>query len=141
MERLTLEKAIFNEKEEMVKNKRASNFISIDSIDDNIKMNYRKSANEHERLAKWLEELKRCKDLEEQGLLLKLPVPLETMVYCIYTSITGNNSTIFSNRFNAEMCNVWGISVFATKEEADKRLKELKWTKQIKILRIIKGQR
>jgi len=126
MKKLTLEEAIFNEKEEMMKNKRASNFISIDSIDDDIKANYRKAANEHERLAKWLEELKEYKDLEEQGLLLKLPVPIGTIVYCIYTSMTGKNATIFSNRFNAEMRNVWGISVFATKEEAENRLEELR---------------
>ena len=30
-------------------------------------------AEEHEQLAEWLEELKEYRDLEEQGLLLKLP--------------------------------------------------------------------
>nr|WP_297940419.1 hypothetical protein [uncultured Lachnoclostridium sp.] len=79
-----------------------------------------------EKIKTALDKLATYEDLEEQGLLLKLPVPLGTIVYCIYTSMTGKNATIFSNCFNAEMRNVWGISVFATKEEAENRLEELR---------------
>ena len=36
---------------------------------------------EHYHVAKYLEELKRMKDAEEQGLLLRLPCPIGTTVY------------------------------------------------------------
>lgn len=65
-------------------------------------------------------------DLEEQGLLVRLPVPIGTIVYCIYTGMTGKNATIFADYFNTDMCKSWGRFVFATKEEAEKKLKEMK---------------
>ena len=40
-------------------------------------------AEEHEQLAQWLEELKKYKELEEQGLLLKLPfIPAAALSAC-----------------------------------------------------------
>lgn len=63
---------------------------------------------------------------EEQGLLVRLPVPIGTIVYCIYTSMTGKNATILADRFTVDMCNPWGTFVFATKEEAEKKLEEMK---------------
>ena len=125
MERLTLEEAIVHAKEVAEKNYRGADFESIDSIDDDIKTNCIKCAEEHEQLAEWLEELKSYKGLEEQGLILRLPVPIGTIVYCIYTSTTGKNATIFTDHFNADMCKQWGKCVFATKEEAEKKLKEM----------------
>lgn len=65
-------------------------------------------------------------DLEEQGLLVRLPVPIGTIVYCIYAGMTGKNATIFADYFNADMRKSWGKFVFATKEEAEKKLKEMK---------------
>ena len=73
MERLTLEDAICHAKEVAEKNYRGADFESIDSIDDDIKTNCIKCAEEHMQLVKWLEELKSYKDLEEQGLLVRLP--------------------------------------------------------------------
>ena len=125
MEILTLEEAIVHAKEVAEKNYRGADFESIDSIDDDIKTNCIKCAEEHEQLAEWLEELKLYKDLEEQGLLVRLPVPIGTIVYCIYTSMTGKNATICADYFNADMCKSWGKFVFATKEEAEKKLKEM----------------
>ena len=58
MERLTLEDAITHAKEVAEKNYRGADFESLDSIDDDIKANCIKCAEEHEQLAKWLEELK-----------------------------------------------------------------------------------
>ena len=58
MERLTLEEAIVHTKEVAEKNYRCTDFESIDSVDDDIKINCIKCAEEHERLAEWLEELK-----------------------------------------------------------------------------------
>lgn len=126
MERLTLEESIAHAKEVAEENYRSVNFESIDSINDDIKANCVKCAEEHEQLAEWLEELKSYKDLEEQGLLVRLPVPIGAIVYCIYTGMTGKNATIFADYFNADMCKSWGKFVFATKEEARKKMEEIK---------------
>ena len=64
MGKLTLEEAIVHAKEVAEKNYRGADFESIDSIDDDIKTNCIKCAEEHEQLAEWLEELKSYKDLE-----------------------------------------------------------------------------
>ena len=72
MEKLTLEEAIVHAKEVAEKNYRGADFESIDSIDDDIKTNCVKCAEEHEQLVKWLEELKSYKDAEEQGLLVRV---------------------------------------------------------------------
>lgn len=125
MERLTLEESIVYAKEVAEKNYRGADFKSIDSIDDDIKTNCIKCAKEHEQLAEWLEELKTYKEAEEQGLLVRLPVPIGTIVYCIYTSMTGKNATILADRFTVDMCKPWGTFVFATEEEAEKTLKEM----------------
>lgn len=126
MERLTLEESIAHAKEVAEKNYRGANFESIDSIDDDIKANCVKCAEEHEQLAEWLEELKSYKEAEKTGLLVRLPVSIGTIVYCIYTGMTGKNATIFADYFNADMCKSWGKFVFATKEEAEKKLEEMK---------------
>ena len=73
MERLTLEDAITHAKEVAEKNYRGADFESLDSIDNDIKANCIKCAEEHEQLAKWLEELKFYKEAEEHELLLRLP--------------------------------------------------------------------
>lgn len=57
MERMTLEDAIAHAKEVAEKNYRGADFESLDSIDDDIKANCIKCAEEHEQLAEWLEEL------------------------------------------------------------------------------------
>lgn len=83
MERLILEEAIIHAKEVAEKNYRGADFESIDSIDDDIKVNCVKCAEEHEQLAKWLEELKSYKEAEEQGLLVRLPVKIGDDIYKI----------------------------------------------------------
>lgn len=59
MERLTLEEAIAHAKKITEKNYRGAEFESIDSIDDDIKTNCIKCAEEHEQLAEWLEEVEK----------------------------------------------------------------------------------
>ena len=54
MERLTLEEAIVHAKEVAEKNYRGADFESIDYIDDDIKTNCIKCAEEHMQLAEWL---------------------------------------------------------------------------------------
>lgn len=83
MERLTLEDAISHAKEVAEKNYRGADFESIDSVDDDIKANCIKCAEEHEQLAEWLEELKSYKDLDEQGLLVRLPCKVGDSVFII----------------------------------------------------------
>ena len=68
---MTLDEAIQHAKE--VANKEKCNLLKVG--DDYI---YSECAMEHEQLAQWLEELKEYKELEEKGLLLKLPYPLGT---------------------------------------------------------------
>ena len=66
MEKLTLEEAITYAKEVAEKNYRGADFESIDSIDDDIKTNCIKCAEEHMQLAEWLEELKSYKETEKK---------------------------------------------------------------------------
>lgn len=74
MERLTLDKAIKHAKEVADMNYNdAEKFDSNDSVENYMKANCMKCAEQHEKLAEWLEELKSYKDAEEQGLLVRLP--------------------------------------------------------------------
>ena len=75
--------AIVHAKEVAEKNYRGADFESIDYIDDDIKTNCIKCAEEHMQLAEWLEELKSYKEAEEQGLLVRLPCPVGTTVWDI----------------------------------------------------------
>lgn len=81
MGKLTLEEAIAHAKEIAEKNYRGAEFESIDSIDDDIKTNCIKCAEEHMQLVKWLEELKSYKEAEEHGLLVRLPCKVGDMVW------------------------------------------------------------
>lgn len=142
MERLTLDEAIKYEKEVAERNYRNTEYESIDSIDDDIKTIHRERAKEHEQLAKWLEELKSYKDLEEQGLLVRLPVKVGEKLWCIVNSAIrelrvhcfdmpafGTTDIVFRyadgfklERFVGEI----GKTVFLTREEAEKKLEETK---------------
>ena len=87
MERLTLEDAISHAKEVAEKNYRGADFESIDSVDNDIKTNCIKCAEEHEKLAEWLEELKSYKGLEEQGLIVRLPCKVGDTVWVVTSPI------------------------------------------------------
>lgn len=149
MERLTLEEAISHAKEVTEKNHRGADFESIDYIDDDIKANCIKCAEEHMQLVKWLEELKSYKDLEEQGLLVKLPCKVGDTVYrvnagakqpIIPMTVSEIHFLCYKNerviRFDAigkedmgESCyrlEDIGRIVFLTNEEAEKKSEEMK---------------
>lgn len=149
MERLTLEEAIAQAKEIAEKNYRGAEFESIDSIDDAIKTNCIKCAEEHMQLAEWLEELKSYKDLEEHGLLVRLPCNVGDTVYrvnagakqpIIPMTVSEIHFLCYKNeravRFDAigkedmgESCyrlEDIGRIVFLTREEAKKKLEEMK---------------
>lgn len=152
MERLTLEEAIVHAKEVVEKNYRGADFESIDYIDDDIKANCVKYAEEHEQLAEWLEELKSYKDLEEQGLLVRLPCKVGDMVwdndfgypesyeikafsygYCdSYIEPDTEDQIIFYyENYSGSIAGAFPISeigktVFLTREEAEKKLEEFR---------------
>lgn len=153
MERMILEDAIAHAKEVAEKNYRGAEFESIDSIDDDIKTNCVKCAEEHEQLVEWLEELKSYKEAEEQGLLLRFPVEKNKLVYHI--SFEWKECTKYNERFDeyrcsgceyecdskkeyyiTQLCLMYlsigtytkqlGKTIFLTREEAEKKLKEMK---------------
>lgn len=134
MERLTLDEAIKHAKEVAEKNYRGADFESIDSVDDDIKANCVKCAEEHEKLAEWLEELKSYKEAEEQGLLVRLPCPVGTTVWniCgmdIRENVVcgiecGKNGKQFLWANHDEWLGELNDLVFLTREAAEKKLEE-----------------
>jgi len=153
MERLTLEEAIVHAKEVAEKNYRGADFESLDPVDDDIKANCIKCAEEHEQLAEWLEKLKSYKDLEEQGLLVRLPDDLNRVLYQInyrWTECTeygeeNDKCEIYDCKYECDSrkeyyiaevdlqyipiksyYNCLGEFVFLTREEAEKKLEEMK---------------
>lgn len=154
MGKLTLEEAIAHAKEVAKKNYRGADFESIDSIDDDIKTNCIKCAEEHMQLVKWLEELKSYKDLEEQGLLVRLPCKLKDKLYHFYgidlednfadtisdkiiMKVVATEFIIDSYEIAIKCITDWnssyeylptaefGKTVFLTREEAEKKLEEI----------------
>lgn len=82
MERLTLEEAIKHAKEVADTNYNdAEKFDSNDSVENYMKANCMKCAEQHEKLAEWLEELKSYKEAEKQSLLVRLPCKVGDTVY------------------------------------------------------------
>ena len=134
MERLTLDEAIVHAKEVAEKNYRGADFESIDYIDDDIKTNCIKCAEEHMQLAEWLEELKSYKEAEEQGLLVRLPCPVGTTVWdiCgmdIRENVVcgiecGKNGKQFLWANHDEWLGELNDLVFLTREAAEKKLEE-----------------
>ena len=102
-----------------------------------------KCAEEHEQLAEWLGQLKEYKQLEEQGRLIKLPCKIGSVLYEI-NDLTGfiterdiDKIEIFecptphifltSGRYyRMSASRDFGRTVFATKSEAEAKLKELR---------------
>ena len=135
MERLTLDEAIKHAKEVADMNYNdAEKFDSNDSVENYMKANCIKCAEEHEQLAEWLEELKSYKDLEEQGLLVRLPCPVGTTVWdiCgmdIRENVVcgiecGKNGKQFLWANHDEWLGELNDLVFLTREAAEKKLEE-----------------
>ena len=97
---------------------------------------------EHYQVRAWLKELKQYKDLEEQGLLLRLPCKVGDIVYSI-----AYNGKIYPVKATRDVkivdgvlhivcdswryshlvsCNDIGKTVFLTQAEAEQKVKELK---------------
>ena len=84
-------------------------------------------------------KLARYEDLEEQGLLMRLPCKIGASVYMVAQDCGGDTldcrrgdcegcpylySFVEENSFDSYMCDDIGKTVFLTKEEAEKKLKE-----------------
>ncbi len=87
---------------------------------------------EHKQLADWLKELRTFKDLEEQGLMLKLPCKLGDTVYAtfggkvskqIVRGILLRDGHVLAQDGNGSNFGVFGKNVFLTKAEAWEALK------------------
>lgn len=153
MERLTLNEAIKHVKEVADMNYNdAEKFDSNDSVENYMKANCMKCAEQHEKLAEWLEELKSYKDAEEQGLLVRLPVNKNKEIYIISSRWTVCSEC--GSRFDEYSCigceyecdsekeyymyttylsfidvttyvKQFGKTVFLTRKEAEKKLEEI----------------
>ena len=140
MERLTLDEAIKHAKEVAKTNRAEATYNSPDLKEyyDNCS----ECANQHNQLAEWLEELKSFKEAEKQGLLVRLPCKVGEKLWCIVNSTIrelrvhhfdmpafGTTDIVFRyadgfklERFVGEI----GKTVFLTREEAEKKLEEMK---------------
>ena len=154
MERLTLENAI-NRSRKLAEHLRwKSENTKLETSDENANEVYKNTciqyANQEEQYAEWFEELKSYKEAEENGLLMKLPVPLGTTVYtlstifdCIYDYDCKSDQKwkckedipceyekrsyhIKETEFGFVMAHSIGETVFLTREEAEKKLEEMK---------------
>lgn len=75
------------------------------------------------------EKLAYYEDLDEQGLLLRLPCKVGDTVYCIRTLMDFQNAKIqrevIVEKFRLEMLCDIGYAYFLTKAEAEQKLKEM----------------
>ena len=74
---------------------------------------------------KTMDKLAQYEDLEEQGLLLKLPCPIGTEVWTIMCGMTGKHPTLFKQSFEYSMIEHFGKAVFLTKDEARNKIEEM----------------
>lgn len=133
MERLTLDDAIKYTKDVARKNRinKEKNTIII----PNSFISSNDCADKYGQVAKWLEELKSYKDAEEQGLLVRLPCPIGTTVWNIYGMDIRENVVSGIECGKDDKCFLWAnedewlgefnVSVFFTREEAEKKLEEI----------------
>ena len=104
--------------------------------------NCKECSENYKKIAEYLEELKSYKEAEEQGLLVRLPCKVGEKLWCIVNSAIrelrvhhfdmpafGTTDIVFRyadgfklERFVGEI----GKTVFITREEAEKKLEEMK---------------
>ena len=147
MERLTLDEAIKYIKEVVCKNRKNKEKNTI--VIPNSFISSADCAEKYEQVAKWLKELKSYKEAEEQGLLVRLPCKVGDTVYRVNAGakqpiipmiVSEIHFLCYKNeravRFDAigkedmgESCyrlEDIGRIVFLTREEAEKKLEEMK---------------
>lgn len=134
MERLTLDEAIKYIKEVVCKNRKNKEKNTI--VIHNSFISSADCAEKYEQVAKWLKELKSYKEAEEQGLLVRLPCPIGTTVWDICgmdireNVLSGIECDKDGKQFLWANDDEWlgelNDSVFITREEAEKKLEEMK---------------
>lgn len=149
MERLTLEEAIKYIKEVVCKNRKNKEKNTI--VIPNSFISSADCAEKYEQVAKWLKELKSYKEAEEQSLLVRLPVAIGSKVYaissffdCIYDYEDCKSTQkwkceedipceyekrlycVKEIEFHLTLKDAIGKTIFLTREEAEKKLEELK---------------
>ena len=150
MERLTLDEAIKYIKEVVCKNRKNKEKNTI--VIPNSFISSADCAEKYEQVAKWLKELKSYKEAEEQGLLVRLPCKVGDKVwdndfghpesyeikafsygYCdSYVEPDIEDQIIFyyenysGSIAGAFPMSQFGKTVFLTREEAEKKLEEMK---------------
>ena len=143
---MTLDEAIQHSKEVGKDNREDAKYAIENELHDAVIKTCTKCAEEHEQLAEWLEELKEYKELEEKGLLLKLPCKVGDTVYLIdryvnsrewylvygehrVTDILLNENrepkVRISNTSGSYELSDFGKKVFLTKEETAKAWRRL----------------
>ena len=133
--KMTLDEAIENARK--VVNNCHQPLMTFETMNSIVKDNCRE---EHEQLAQWLEELKKYKELEEQGRLVQLPCKIGAEVYnttwwddvqekvvikgkTYYRTVHKHKVT--KSTFSYFDIGEFGKTIFLTKEEAEARLKEM----------------
>lgn len=146
MERLTLENAINRSRKLAERHRWNSENTKLETSDENANEVYKNTciqyANQEEQYAKWFEELKSYRELEEQGLLVRLPCKVGDDLYCI---VNGKVKKLKVHSFGIPDFEITDIefkyvdgfkivrfvgevgkTVFLTREEAEKKLEEMK---------------
>ena len=72
-----------------------------------------------------LKKLKEYEDLEERGLLIRLPCKVGDDVWTIMCGMTGKHPALFRQEFTLSMFSHFGTAVFLTKEEAEAALERM----------------
>ena len=138
MERLTIDEVIEHCKRTTAKYENLNGINKLETAD--ISFVHVKEYWEHRQVKEYLEELKRYRDLEEQGLLFRLPCNEGDTVYAIdgkniQTLEAKNDIALISGKvcIFAENCHyadyisydMIGKTVFLTQAEAEQKLKEM----------------
>ena len=138
MERLTIDDVIEHCKRKTEKYENLNGVNTLETAD--ISLSFIKEYWEHRQVKEYLEELKRYRDLEEQGLLLRLPCPIGTTVYnttwwdYVEEKVKVDGKTFYrtvhkhkvsKSTFSLLDVKDFGKTVFLTKEEAKQKLKEI----------------
>ena len=138
MERLTIDDVIEHCKRKTEKYENLNGVNILETAD--ISLSFIKEYWEHRQVKEYLEELKRYRDLEEQGLLLRLPCPIGTTVYnttwwdYVEEKVKVDGKTFYrtvhkhkvsKSTFSLLDVEDFGKTVFLTKSEAERKLKEM----------------
>jgi hypothetical protein len=122
MERLTIDEVIAHCKRhtEGVEKRNPKKLLEIWDMEEPAMKRYW----EHRQVAEWLEKLKAYEQAEEDGLLIKLPCPIGTKVFCVMWGQSG--LFVCEHEFEIRDLVEFGDVIFLTKAEAEQALAKMK---------------